>query len=374
MAALIKHYSHVISIIAIIIMGSCLVGCEPTNDAAAGTFDRSLFLVHMGDNIIVPQYEFYLESLELLHESCEDLADQPDVEAVYQARNRLFEAFKSWQHVALFDFGPAADRVLLATTNTYPTDPEAIEIALAAEVWIPGTPATLDNMGLPALDYLLNEGTAEEVSNAMGYGEDRRAHLLRLSSELKSNAEAVLEAWNVQYLETFKASTGTEMGSSMGELLNAFNRVFEANIRRQKLGLPSGISTFTQTPRPNLVEAPYAATWSVDLLHEAMLSVDRIYHGDDQHGATDLPGLDDYLISLGDVEYGQGLHEEIQSQLSTARQSVLSLEDPLSVFVVDQQEDAFTVYISLQALVVLWKVDMMSALGVLVTYQDNDGD
>jgi len=42
--------------------------------------------------------------------------------------------------------------------------------------------------------------------------------------------------------------------------------------------------------------------------------------------------------------------------------------------VVGQQQDAFEVYAELQALVVLWKVDMMSALGILVTYQDNDGD
>ena len=31
-------------------------------------------------------------------------------------------------------------------------------------------------------------------------------------------------------------------------------------------------------------------------------------------------------------------------------------------------------YAELQALVVLWKVDMMSSLGLLITYQDNDGD
>ena len=50
------------------------------------------------------------------------------------------------------------------------------------------------------------------------------------------------------------------------------------------------------------------------------------------------------------------------------------MEDPLAQFVVERQADAFAVYTELQALVVLWKVDMMSALGVLITYQDNDGD
>ena len=63
------------------------------------------------------------------------------------------------------------------------------------------------------------------------------------------------------YRDTFVSSTGTEAGSSIGELLNAFNRVYEANIRKGKLGLPNGIITFSQTPQPGLVEAPFAAEW-----------------------------------------------------------------------------------------------------------------
>jgi hypothetical protein len=50
------------------------------------------------------------------------------------------------------------------------------------------------------------------------------------------------------------------------------------------------------------------------------------------------------------------------------------MQDPLASFVVDQQQASLDVYAELQALVVLWKVDMMSSLGVLITYQDNDGD
>jgi hypothetical protein len=84
--------------------------------------------------------------------------------------------------------------------------------------------------------------------------------------------------------------------------------------------------------------------------------------------------LDDYLRSLGDTEFGQQLDADIQAQLIATEAALDQLESPLSEFVVNQQQEAFEVYAELQALVVLWKVDMMSALGVLVTYQDNDGD
>ena len=107
---------------------------------------------------------------------------------------------------------------------------------------------------------------------------------------------------------------------------------------------------------------------------EAMTALETLYFGDPHHGTTDAIGLDDYLVSLGDVSYGQDLHDEISSRLRTSMQAVATMEDPLAQFVVERQADAFAVYTELQALVVLWKVDMMSALGVLITYQDNDGD
>ena len=122
------------------------------------------------------------------------------------------------------------------------------------------------------------------------------------------------------------------------------------------------------------MEAPYAATWSVDLLVEALKACSHVYFGDLDKGSTAKLGLDDYLKALGNVTFGEGLHEDISSQLESANTALLSLEDPLAEFVVAQQPMSFEVYAELQALVVLWKVDMMSSLGVLITYQDNDGD
>ena len=102
--------------------------------------------------------------------------------------------------------------------------------------------------------------------------------------------------------------------------------------------------------------------------------VDDVYYGNANHGTTEGIGLDDYLKSLGDVTYGEGLHDDIAAQLTSTATAIASLEDPLASFVVEQQAASFEVYAELQALVVLLKVDMMSSLGVLITYQDNDGD
>jgi hypothetical protein len=184
----------------------------------------------------------------------------------------------------------------------------------------------------------------------------------------------VLTAWEDGFRTTFVASTGTEEGSSIGLLLNSFNQVYEKSIRKEKLGLPNGIMTFSETPQPKLVEAPFAASWSIELMHEALIGCENFYFGDLEQGASQQIGLDDYLQSLGDVEYGAGLDDVISGQLTAAKAAVLTMNDPLADYVVESQAATYDVFAELQALVVLWKVDMMSSLGVLITYQDNDND
>ena len=353
-----------------------LVGCEPDGGSDGTEFDRAAYLTQTADELIVPSYEEFAEDASNLYETFASLETGEVLpEDVAVLRDQLRTAYTSWQLAQLFDFGPATTRALLVTTNTFPTDTLEIAADCLKETWTGGLPATLNSSGLPALDWLLFNGDAFQVAAAFNDGQQGvLGHAMRLSEFMRAESQAVLDGWNNGYRDEFVASTGTEAGSSMGELLNAFNRVYEGNIRKQKLGLPNGIMTFSQTPQPSLVEAPYAATWSVDLIVEGLRACAQVYFGDDANGSTQNLGLDDYLKSLGNVEFGEGLHEDISAQLASAQTALLSLEDPLAEYVVNQQAASFEVYAELQALVVLWKVDMMSSLGVLITYQDNDGD
>ena len=160
--------------------------------------------------------------------------------------------------------------------------------------------------------------------------------------------------------------------------MNSFNQVYEQNVRKQKLGLPVGISGAIDIGNslPDKVEAFYANTYSVDLLYEALLSFQDLYNGDYYLNGQKIEGLgvDDYLISLGEEEYGSELDDDIQNQVEVSLAAISILSNPLSEYVVSNRDEAISVYIELQALVVLWKVDMMGSLGVLVTYADNDGD
>ncbi|MEE2919012.1 MAG: imelysin family protein, partial [Bacteroidota bacterium] len=308
--------------------------CNPDddNDGAMPAFDRAAFLENAADNIIVPTYATFAQSTQMLESMLQGL-NQGDVTGsdIVALRQGLFDANLAWQRAQIFDFGPASNRALLATTNTFPTDTSEIELATQSDTWQGGLSSTLNSSGLPALDWLLfskDESSTAAVWNNPASGHLR--HAQRLSQYMAEEAVAVLSAWNDSYRGNFVASTGTEAGSSIGELLNAFNRVYEGNIRKQKLGLPNGAMTWSGNPQPSLVEAPFAGDWSIDLLSEGLNACAHLYFGDQANGASSGLGLDDYLTSLGDVSYGQGLHEDIVGQLVSAQAAVATMDDPLA--------------------------------------------
>ncbi|MAI22502.1 MAG: hypothetical protein CL828_00435 [Crocinitomicaceae bacterium] len=330
-----------------------LAGCNPDEqDEPGDSFDREAFLINAADNLIIPAYSEAVVSAENL---CIALWDG----TLEQSRAALKECAMKWQAVALFDFGPAVGRNLLGTTNSHPCDSLDVDEDVMNGNVVPGLPSTLDRTGLPALDYLLHKGE---------WNADRLQHATFLANHLHDELQAVHDSWVTEYRDDFVSRTDTDIGSGLGMMLNAFNRTYEGNVRKGKLGLPAGVFSFSGNPAPQLAEAYHAGDWSVDLLQEAMLATERIYLGGEGIG------LDDYLQSLGDVSYGTELDAEIKAQIAAAQAAVLTLDDPLSEYVVSNQPAALDVYSELQALVILLKVDMMSALGVLVTYQDTDGD
>lgn len=338
-------------------------------------FNRALLLENWCDNIIIPSYEDYNSSTEALKVATDAYSLDPTNEEAFNACIDAFEvAYFKWQSVAPFDFGPAIQKTLLESTNKFPTDIDDIEAAILNPDFTPGLPSTLDNIGLPAIDYLLNsENAFANLSNDA----ERVAHLERLVDHLHEKSSDVLAAWTSGYAMTFKSATGTEVGSSLEQVVNAFNRVYEANVRKQKLGLPSGIMTITGTELPGHVEALYSNELSVDLLHNAIVAFENFYLGNytaDNGTTVEGLGLDDYLISFGNEVYGSELNTDIVNQLSLMKEAVLTLESPLSEYVLSNPAETAAVFTQLQAIVVLWKVDMMSSLGIMISYTDNDGD
>ena len=361
-----------------LILFPVLTGCdkEDEQEDTEADFDRQELLVNLSDNYVVPGYQQLDESMDDLADKCGSLNSDPNSANLNAARQAWVDALEKWQVVAPFEFGPAMNQNLLNTANLYPVDTSRIEANISSGNYTLGSAVNTDAIGFQAMDYLLFGCAAsdQEIVDRFATGEnDPGQYLIDVADQLSTKISATSDAWSADYRETFVNSTGTSVGSSLGLLINAYTKYYEVHLRDGKIGIPSGARSSQATPFPDKVEGYYSAEYSREMLEAGLLAYHRIFNGIGLDG-TDRKGLADYLDFLEARFEGEPLSIAINDQMEVARQHVDDLNPPLQEAVVDQQQAALDTFDEMQKLVVLYKVDMSSALSILITYTDNDGD
>ena len=124
--------------------------------------------------------------------------------------------------------------------------------------------------------------------------------------------------------------------------------------------------------QPAQCEAYYAKT-SAPYILLTLEAIESIYLGRDKSGNNGL-GLDDYLDHLQIKHNTENLSTAISKQFALAKQKVQAITVPVSELVAHDAPTGEAAYVELVKLLVLLKTDMPSNLGVMITYQDGDGD
>lgn len=353
-------------------------GCGDGNDPLdkVNDYDQTLLLENLGENIIYPSYQELTETAAKLDQSIESFSEDPSLQTLTEVREALKSTRISYQWVAPYQFGPAEQLGLNAELNLYPVDENQIESNITEGNYDLGVLSNQDARGFQAIAYLLySEGsTDEEIVNSFD-DEGRMQYLVDLSARILEKAQDAENRWSPtgeNYLSEFKTGTGVDAGSSIGLLVNAMNQNFERNTRDGKLGIPIGIRTLGEPVLGN-IEAKYAG-YSLELLLENLKSYSNLYHGITRTN-NDSEGFEDYLEAIDALDASnQSLHEVISNQWSIIISGTDSFDDPLEDQISSRQNELEELFAEMQKMVVYMKTDMASALGVVITYQDNDGD
>lgn len=339
-------------------------------------FDRKAMLTNIGNNVIIANYLSLQTEANALDAAVIQFNTTTDSANLANLQTAFNTAYATWQLCSVFELGPGESQLIRLNLNTFPTDTAQINANIASGVYDLGTAANVDAKGLPAIDFLLFESTF--ITTLANYttannATNRKTYLLALSNEIKTKANNIYNAWIASggnYINTFITNSGTDIGSSLGLLINQLNYDFET-IKNFKIGIPLGKKTLG-TPLPEKVEGYFSGT-SLALVIKHLKTIENIYLGRSELGVDGL-GLDDYLTHLK-TPYNSGLlSDAIRAQLQTAISKLQSIPSPLSQTVVSNPTVVDAAYIELQKLVVLLKADMPAALGTLITYADNDGD
>jgi predicted lipoprotein len=368
-------------IVRCLIITLALAACVPTDDPSPTVddtaLDRGAMLTHWADNIILPAYQSYDQTLEAMQSATERFSQAPDEASLAELRATWREAYRAWQWVSMYEIGPAEAIALRNFTNIYPTDPEAIDKNVAAKNYILNLPSKYDEQGFPALDYLLYGLAATDAELLSRYtdaerGDAYRGYLQAVVNRLVELTAPVIAEWEGAYRDTFVENTSTSASGSFNTLVNDYLFFYEKALRAGKVGIPAG--WFSSAPLPHTVEGRYAGDISRELLLESIDAVQYFFNGRYLGSESLDMGLAAYLDQVEVEREAEPLSAQINAQFDEARAMAQQLQPNLAQQIADNNQAMLAAYDALQKNVVLLKVDMFQALNVQVDFVDADGD
>lgn len=347
----------------ILLIAAC--GDDTPTTGCETDFNQEAMFTNIADNLIIPAYTDLKGKVDDLESKITDFQSNRTQANLEALRNSWLESYRTWQRASSYKFGPSEEVFLFNSVNNFPLNVEETNEKITNEDYDFSSPDAYDK-GFPALDYLLY-GIGNDDAEILAQFADTKymTYLTKVVEDIKTRVDATATAWNT-YRATFITNTGTAAGSSLSQIVNGFNENYEF-IKREKLGIPSGVLTLGFT-NPTKVEAFHSGR-SVELALAALEASRDLYLG-----KNDL-GLDDYLQTIGTMKGNETLDEAIQNQFTAAIAAVQDLgTSPLSETVENDNDKVVTAYNEVTKQLVNIKTDMPSVLCVSITYIDNPSD
>ncbi len=338
-----------------------ITACNKNNNNK-DDFDKAALLKNFSDNVIQPRYADFktkIDSLEILFivfQSNPTEAKFEDLKAHWKA------CYLSFQRVKTFDFGPAMNIGFKGAIGTFPTDTTQISSNISAGTYNLATVTNSDAVGLAALDYLFFAPNAySNLTSNVSYSQ----YCLDVIQKMKQETNALVSAWT-SFRATFIASTGNESTSMFSMLVNDFCQDWE-EAKAAKLGIPLGKYSLG-IQRPEYIEARYSG-YSLPILKASLSSIAEIYSGIGANG-QDGVGFDDYLIALNK----ESLNSVIKDKFREIDSSFYIFNSSLELELTQNSVALENLFNAISQQVIFIKTDMTASFGILITYQDNDGD
>ncbi|HEX8656808.1 MAG TPA: imelysin family protein [Hymenobacter sp.] len=355
-------------------ISSCKDVVEGPEAPTGGTaeLDRKAVLTQWADTLVIPSYKRFGGKLTALKSQTTAFTATPTASGLQALRQSWREAYLEWQKVEVFEFGPAAEVSLANRFNIYPADADAIRRNIASGTYNFELATAIPQQGFPALDFLLNGIAADDEAIVQSYlaAPNQRRYLTDVVNTMDQLLTGVQAQWNGSYRATFLNSTGTNAGSSLSLLMNAYARYYEQVLRSGKIGIPAGV--MSGVAAPDKMEAYYhRGALPLQLAQAAHATVQNVFNG-----RAGQPSLKSYVDALGakDSRTGDSLSKLLNNQFEVSAQQLASLGPDLHTTFQARNAAAVQSYNEMQKAVRLIKVDMTSAMSVSITYVDNDGD
>ncbi|MCW3124257.1 MAG: hypothetical protein JWQ38_3749 [Flavipsychrobacter sp.] len=355
-----KYKLLTFSVLAGVFLYACNKDKGNSTPASNDTFKKNM-LVNYADTLIMPAYADMQSKLTLLEQSADNFIAGPSLSTQSALRVQFKDAYISFEGISALYFGPGSALQLNNNLNTFPTSASKIESGIQSGIYDLTLIGVSDSIqGFPALDYLFFSSDAvQKFTDATAT--NRKKYAKDIITRMKLLVTNTVAQWNNGYRESFTTNLQTNVGSSIGSLINQFS--FEMDLLKgARIGWPLGKQS-NGIIFADKCEAYYSGI-TKDVAVANLTSLKKYYTGGTGKG------IDDYLDLLGK----QQLNSDVLTQFNTALAALQAIPDPMSAAFSGSTATVETAYREVQKLLTLIKTDVASATAVQITYMDNDGD
>lgn len=340
-------------------------------------FDKTAMLTYYADEMIIPSYQALQEKVNDFQALANVFLDERNT----VNQQALMEAYRQlhlqYTRVEAYNLGPAG----VVSLEVYLNFNGGLDYNFATSGELTGfsiDSTTIENnissgnydlslyvrnsfyaQGFPAVNYLFFGPNAIEkfttnTANRVKYAKD-------VVNRIKSLVDKVNTDWP-GYRSGFIGNTKTNIGSPIGNMINTM--AYEMDVLKgPRIGWPFGKQS-NGTAFPTKVEAYFAGN-SVALAQESMKNLKDVFTAKNSG-----KGFYDYLKALRN----EALANQVSGQFDVVIAKLAALPDPLSTTLTAEPAKVEDAYKETQKLLTLIKTDVASAMGVQITFMDNDGD
>jgi predicted lipoprotein len=331
------------------------------------TADRGDVVGALADTVAVPEFTEFASLADGLDQSAIALCAAPSDAALVDARTDLADARASWRRSEAVWVGPVMDRRSWSVVD-WPIVPADIDTMLADTTIGPldaqylATRVGAPLRGLGAIEYVLfADGAVDDLADPR-----RCEYLQGLAGAVANEAHAVLALWTtgdgemVPYRDEFAGDTDLMTATdSIDALVNSMLTRLEGSVNRE-LGRALGLTaTGTAADVSGIVEG--AGGFGVSDQAARAEGVRLVLLGTE--GASGLSPL------LAD-----DLRDRLATQFDAVDTALDAIDPPLVAAVADQSAAVTAAHDAYSTLRVTISTEVVSALGVTVSFSDADGD
>src|SRR5262245_14711452 len=333
--------------------------------AGAATVTKQAALDNIARTVLLPGYTDLAAKSRDFAAAADTLASAPNAAALNRAQQSWKELLLAWRRTQTYVHGPVADLGVYGRIQFWPSRRQSVDRVLRAqrpfdETYLQELGANA--VGLSALEIMLFDPRQDEAARLASFsgaqGDRQRKYFLALARELVRQTRLIESAWQGASgsAATFGAGGQKQLNLLVNDMLTAIEGGAQGRLRLviDKVGDPAHL--------PELVEGGMSATSQqavLALLRGAQAAFD---------GGSGI-GLDDYLTQVK-----SSTAKRVDAQFAKAIEAVQAIDGPLEAMASTRLQAIQRAHDECRALEVLLKTEVVSTLGVTLTFKSTDGD